>query len=193
MKSICVFCGSSLGKRPLYAESAKQLGRVLAQKGLTLVYGGSKTGLMGVLADAALAGGGKVVGVLPDPLRTLEVAHSGLAELHIVKNMHERKAKMAELSDAFIALPGGFGTLDEVMEVVTWNQLRLHAKPVGFLNVDGYYDTLFSFLEKSVEEEFVYGPVIETLVMEADPAKLVERLLKEPWPDLGAWPKIPCP
>lgn len=190
MKAICVYCGSSPGNKPGYLEKAKQLGKVLAGQGLTLVYGGSRVGLMGELANSVLVHGGKVIGVLPEALKAKEVAHSGLNELYIAKDMHERKAKMAELSDAFIALPGGFGTLDETMEMITWNQLRFQAKPIGFLNVDGFYDRLFHFLSGIESEGFVKPGLVEALVLEADPGKLVGRLVKDPWPDLGSWPRV---
>lgn len=190
MKAICVYCGSSSGNKPAYAEKAKELGKVLAKEGMALVYGGSKIGLMGQLADAVLAGGGQAIGVLPEALSAKEVAHPGLTELHIVKGMHARKAKMAELADAFIALPGGFGTMDETMEMITWNQLGFQAKPIGFLNVEGYYDRLFHFLSGMEGEGFVKPGLIEALVLESDPGKLVEKLAKEQWPDLGVWPRV---
>ncbi len=189
MKAICVYCGSSSGTKPSYAEKAEQLGKVLADHGLSLVYGGSRTGLMGQVADAVLAKGGRAVGVLPEALRTQEVAHPGLSELHVVKGMHARKAKMAELADAFIALPGGFGTLDETMEMITWNQLGFQAKPIGFLNVEGYYDGLFRFLSGVESEGFVKPGLIEALALETDPEKLVEKLIRKPWPRLGPWPR----
>jgi uncharacterized protein (TIGR00730 family) len=190
MKAICVYCGSSTGNHPAFLEKAKQLGEALAAEGLTLVYGGSQFGLMGKLADSVLSKGGRVVGVLPEALKTKEVAHSGLHELHIAKDMHERKAKMAALSDAFIALPGGFGTLDEVMEMITWNQLGFQAKSIGFLNVEGYYDKLFDFLGSIAAQGFVKPGLVETLVLEREPQKLIERLRSNPWPDLGSWPKV---
>jgi len=190
MKSICVYCGSSSGNKSAFLEKAKELGEEIASRGIALVYGGSKIGLMGKLADSALAKGGRVLGVLPEALQAKEVAHAGLQELHIVKNMHERKAKMAELSDAFIALPGGFGTMDEVMEMITWNQLGFQAKPIGFLNVEGYYDKLFDFLGSLTDQGFVKPGLVEALALEKEPAKLIERLHAYPWPSLGTWPKI---
>ncbi len=189
MKAICVYCGSSPGTKPAYKAKAEALGKALAGRGLSLVYGGSKIGLMGQLADSVLAQGGRVIGVLPEALRAKEVAHPGLSELHIAKDMHERKAEMAALSDAFIALPGGFGTLDETMEMITWNQLGFQSKPIGFLNVEGYYDRLFRFLAGIEAEGFVKPGLVEALILEEDPERLVERLMKEPWPDLGAWPR----
>lgn len=190
MKAICVYCASSSGKKPAYVEKAKELGRALAKEGLALVYGGSKIGLMGQLADAVLAGGGQAIGVLPEALSAKEVAHPGLTELHIVKGMHARKAKMAELADAFIALPGGFGTMDETMEMITWNQLGFQAKPIGFLNVEGYYNRLFNFLSGMEKEGFVKAGLIEALVLESEPEKIIEKLEKQPWPDLGLWPRV---
>ncbi len=166
------------------------MGEVLASQGLALVYGGSKIGLMGKLADSVLAKGGRAVGVLPEALKTKEVAHPGLQELHIVKNMHERKAKMAALSDAFIALPGGFGTMDEVMEMITWNQLGFQSKPIGFLNVEGYYDKLFDFLGSLTSQGFVKPGLVEALALEREPKKLIDRLMSNPWPNLGSWPKV---
>jgi len=154
MKAICVFCGSSYGTRQAYADAASQTGRVLAEQGYTLVYGGAKVGLMGAVADAALEAGGKVIGVLPRALEDKEIGHEGLTELHLVGSMHERKAKMADLSDAFIALPGGVGTLEEIFEVWTWGQLGYHSKPCGFLNIDGYYDHLIQFLDHQTGQGF---------------------------------------
>jgi hypothetical protein len=155
MKRICVFAGSSAGARPEYRETAVELGRVLAAHDIGLVYGGAHVGLMGALADAVLAAGGHVTGVIPRALAEREVAHTGLTDLRVVTSMHERKALMADLSDGFIALPGGWGTLDEFFEILTWAQLSLHQKPCGLLNVHGYFDGLLSFLEHSTTEGFV--------------------------------------
>ncbi len=152
---ICVFCGSAAGTRPEYAEAAAELGTALATRGLGLVYGGASVGLMGVVADAALAAGGEVVGVIPQALVDREVAHPGLTELHVVGTMHERKARMAELSGAFVVLPGGMGTLEELFEVVTWSQLGLHAKPIVLLDVAGYWAGLAAFLDHAGAEGFV--------------------------------------
>ena len=154
-KRICVFCGSSPGRRPSFAAAAAELGSRLARDGIGLVYGGGSVGLMGTVADAALAGGGEVRGVIPEALSAKEIAHPGLTELHVVKSMHERKALMAEMSDAFIALPGGFGTLDELFEAITWGQLGIHRKPIGLLDVEGYFTCLVSFVDRAVEEGFV--------------------------------------
>lgn len=151
-KAICVYCGSSSKAKPVYFEAANALGTALAARGWSLVYGGASCGLMGTVADAALAAGGKVIGVLPDFMEDRELAHTGITELHIVGSMHERKAKMAELADGFIALPGGFGTLDEMFEVLTWAQIAIHTKPCAFYNVAGFYDPLFAFLDHVAAE-----------------------------------------
>ena len=150
MKRLCVFCGAAVGLKPIFLEQAQLVGRVLAQRGIGLVYGGGRVGLMGAVADAALAAGGSVVGVIPEAMCTVELDHKGLTEQHVVKSMHERKALMAQLSDGFIALPGGIGTLEEFFEVWTWAQLGLHRKPCGLLNVDGYFDLLLGFLDREV-------------------------------------------
>jgi uncharacterized protein (TIGR00730 family) len=152
---ICVFCGSSVGAIPKYLAEARSLGQQMAGGGWGLVYGGTSIGLMGATADAALSGGAEVIGVLPQGLQDREIAHRGLTKLHLVKSMHERKALMASLSDAFIALPGGYGTLDEFFEIVTWAQLEIHSKPCILINTDGYYDFLLRFLDHAVREEFV--------------------------------------
>ncbi len=155
MRSLCVFCGSNLGARDTYRAAAEGVGRELASRGLRLVYGGTSVGLMGAMADASLAAGGKVVGVLARVVADREIAHPGLTECHLVDSMHERKAKMADLADAFLALPGGYGTLDEMFETLTWSQLGLQRKPCAFLNVAGYFDPLFRFLDAAVKERFV--------------------------------------
>jgi uncharacterized protein (TIGR00730 family) len=154
MQSLCVFCGSSPGNRPEYLHVARATGRSIAQRGLTLVYGGGRVGLMGAVADAALAAGGRVLGVIPQMLLDREVGHAGLTELHVVTTLSERKLMMADLSDGFLALPGGIGTMDELFEAWTWTQLELHRKPCGLLNQDGYYDALISFLDYAVAEGF---------------------------------------
>lgn len=176
MKSICVFCGSSLGRNPDYEKGAIELGTAIANRGITLVYGGGNVGLMGVVADAALSAGGKVFGVIPEFLVSKELAHQGLTRLETVESMHDRKARMAELSDAFIALPGGYGTLEEFCEVLTWAQLGLHQKPHGLLNIAGYYDPLLQFFDQAVSEKLV-RPVHRSLVLEAtEPETLLDRL-----------------
>jgi hypothetical protein len=153
--TICVFCGSSVGREQVYAARAEQVARFLLEKGITLVYGGANVGLMAVLADTMLAGGGKVIGVMPKSLVEREVAHGGLTEMHIVEGMQERKALMADLSDAFLALPGAFGTLDELFEVLTWNQLGIVNKPVGLLNISGFFSPLLQMLDHAVAEKFL--------------------------------------
>lgn len=155
IKNLCVFCGSSLGSNPAYAEEAVQLAQILLNKNITLVYGGANVGLMRVLADTVLKSGGKVVGVMPRSLVEKEVAHQHLTEMHIVDGMQERKALMADLSDAFIALPGAFGTLDEIFEVLTWNQLGIIHKPLGLFNTGGYFDPLLAMLDRAVEQHFL--------------------------------------
>ncbi|MDI3253180.1 MAG: TIGR00730 family Rossman fold protein [Bacillota bacterium] len=152
---ICVFCGSANGAGPAYVQAAKELGRNIAAAGMGLVYGGATVGLMGVLADAALEGGAEVIGVMPDVLMDREIAHQGLTRLHIVKTMHERKALMSDHADAFIALPGGYGTLDEFIEIVTWAQLRIHQKPCILLNINGYFDGFLAFLDHGVQQGFI--------------------------------------
>ncbi len=174
MRRICVFCGSSPGADPRYAAAARSLGAEIARRGLALVYGGASVGLMGVVADAALAGGGEVIGVLPFPLARKEIAHPGLTDLRIVDSMHERKAQMVELSDGFIALPGGVGTLEEFFEVLTWAQLGLHAKPCGVLDVGGYFDPLLRFLDDAVEARFVKPKHRALVLVDEHPESLLD-------------------
>jgi len=176
MKRICVFCGSNAGARSEYAEAARALATVLAERKLGIVYGGGNIGLMGVLADAALARGGEVIGVIPQKLVDKEVAHHGVTELRIVETMHERKALMNDLSDAFIALPGGFGTLDEFFEVLTWSQLGFHGKPCALLNVAGYYDGMLAMLDHAVTERFLRPAHRELVIADTDPLRLLQRL-----------------
>jgi uncharacterized protein (TIGR00730 family) len=187
MKRICVFCGSSSGESPIYLESATRVGEILAREGLGLVYGGSRVGLMGRLADSVLEHGGEVIGVIPRALVNREVAHGGLTELRIVASMHERKAVMAELSDAFIALPGGLGTLEELFEVVTWSQLGLHQKPSGVLDVRGYYQPLIAFLDHAVNEGFLATQHRRMIMLENDPDALVARLREYEAPVVPRW------
>jgi uncharacterized protein (TIGR00730 family) len=174
--SLCVFCGSSAGRRPAYRAAAEELGASLARRGIRLVYGGGKVGLMGAVADAALAAGGEVVGVIPQHLMDWEVGHLGLTELEIVGSMHERKARMADLSDAFVALPGGFGTLEEFCEVLTWSQLGLHPKPCGLLNVEGFYDPLLQLFEYGVAEGFILAAHRHLVLAEVSVERLLARL-----------------
>ena len=176
LKRICVFCGANTGGRPAYALAARELASLMARQRTGLVYGGGNVGLMGILADTMLEAGGEVIGVIPASLVAREVAHSGLTELRVVQTMHERKALMNELSDAFIAMPGGFGTLDELFEILTWSQLGIHGKPSGLLNVAGYYDDLLVMLDHAVTEKLL-RPEHRTLLMaEADPGLLLQRL-----------------
>ncbi len=176
MNSLCVFCGSNPGASPAYAEAAARLGRIVAERGMTLVYGGGRVGLMGVVAGAALAAGGRVIGVIPEALATRELAHDGLTELQVVGSMHERKARMSELSDGFLALPGGIGTLEEWFEVWTWSQLGFHPKPCGLLNVAGYYDHLLAFLDHVTAERFLNETYRAMAIVDDDPGLLLDRL-----------------
>jgi len=176
MKRICVFCGSNAGARSEYAEAARALATVLAERKLGIVYGGGNVGLMGVLADAALARGGEVIGVIPQKLVDKEVAHRGVTELLVVETMHERKALMNDLSDAFLALPGGFGTLDEFFEVLTWAQLGFHGKPCALLNVAVYYDGMLAMLDHAVTERFLRPAHRELVIADTDPLRLLQRL-----------------
>ncbi|MFI4979638.1 MAG: TIGR00730 family Rossman fold protein [Nevskiales bacterium] len=176
MRSVAVYCGSSPGSNPAFRAAAEALGHTLAESACTLVYGGSHAGLMGAVADAALAGGGKVIGIIPDALVSREVAHRGLSELQVVGSMHERKARMAELSEAFVALPGGIGTLDEIVEMFTWTQLGIHRKPCAFLNIDGYYDSLLAFLHTMVGQGFLRQAQIDQLVVVERVEDLLPRL-----------------
>jgi uncharacterized protein (TIGR00730 family) len=176
MRSVCVFCGANAGSRPEYAEAARRLGAALAERGLEVVFGGGHVGLMGVLADAALQAGGRVVGVIPQALVERELAHRRLSELHVVETMHQRKALMADLADAFVALPGGYGTLDELFEILTWAQLGLHGKPVGLLNVGGFFDALLAWLEHAVAERFLPAAHRDFLLVERQPEALLDRL-----------------
>jgi uncharacterized protein (TIGR00730 family) len=182
-----VFCGSSLGGSDAYRAVSEELGALLARRGHELVYGGGAVGLMGVLADAVLAAGGRAIGVIPESLATREVAHSGLTELRVVPTMHVRKALMAELSSAFVALPGGFGTLDELFEIVTWGQLGLHRKPIGLLNVCGYFDGLIGFVEHAVRERFIREQHKRLLVIEERPEALLDALLRHEPPVVPKW------
>src|SRR5215217_9143880 len=185
LRRVCVYAGSNAGADPAYREAAAALAGVLAGHGIGLVYGGGKVGLMGVLADTMLARGGEAIGVIPQALVDREVGHGGLTELRIVGSMHERKAQMAELADAFIALPGGIGTLEELIEVYTWSQLGLHRKPLGVLNVSGYYDALGAFLDVAVEQRFLRAQQREALIFDGDPETLLARLA-------GAEPEAPA-
>ncbi len=188
MRRLCVFCGSTVGTRPEYAATTRAVGAELVRRGIGLVYGGGGIGLMGVLADAVLAAGGEVTGVIPRALATKEIAHAGCTELRVVDGMHDRKATMAVLADAFLALPGGFGTLEETLEMLTWTQLGVHAKPVGALDVGGYWRGLRRLLTDATEAGFVQRDNADLLLLDDDPARLLDRLaawrppaLARPW------------
>ena len=187
MTRICVFAGASPGARPEYAASTRALGEALVEHGASLVYGGGRVGLMGVLADAVLAAGGEVVGVIPAHLATREIAHAGLTELRVVDSMHERKMTMSDLSHGVIAVPGGLGTLEELFEMLTWGQLGLHAKPCGLLQVDGYFDPLLEFLDRMVSERFVRPEHRAMLAAETDPGSLLDRMEAYEAPDTEKW------
>jgi uncharacterized protein (TIGR00730 family) len=186
-KSICVFAGSSSGNDPALLESASELGRELVSRDYGLVYGGAHVGLMGRLADTVLSAGGRVIGVMPDFLVAQEIAHTALTELKITKSMHERKATMASLADGFIALPGGFGTLEEFFEVVTWAQLQLHAKPCGVLNVNGYYDSLLRFLDTAVERRLLRSTTRELVLTAPTAPSLLDLMQAYIAPPLTKW------
>ncbi|MBC3869047.1 LOG family protein [Undibacterium oligocarboniphilum] len=177
MKNICVYCGSSPGISPIYADAARQLARTLVSQQLNLVYGGGNVGLMGIIADEVMLCGGHVTGVIPQALMNKEVGHHGLTQLHIVRNMHERKAMMAELSDAFIAMPGGIGTLEELFEIMTWAQLGFHEKPVGLLNPAGFYDGLLQFLNHTQQQGFMRPAHLDLLFASDDPLQLLQHFL----------------
>lgn len=187
MKRVCVFCGSSPGARPGYRVAAQALGAAIARRGLGLVYGGAHVGLMGVVADAALAAGGDVIGVLPRALEAKELAHEGLSALYVVESMHERKALMAELSDCFVALPGGIGTLEETFEAWTWTQLGLHEKPCALLDVDGYYAALQTFLDRAVADRFVRPEHRSMLLVDDDAERLLDALAAWRGPAVEKW------
>lgn len=184
---LCVFCGSSRGSRPDYAAAAAEFGRTLAAEGITLVYGGGSVGLMGVLADATLAAGGKAIGVIPHSLQIKEVGHTALTELHVVDTMHERKARMADLSDAFVALPGGLGTLEEIFEIITWSILGIHAKPCGFLNVEGYFDSLLRFLDESVAAQFIRPDHANMILVAREPREMLRMVRAYKAPPIEKW------
>ncbi|HEY2943327.1 MAG TPA: TIGR00730 family Rossman fold protein [Vicinamibacteria bacterium] len=188
MRQVCVFCGSSPGRRPAFAAAASELGARLAADRIGLVYGGGSVGLMGTVADAALAAGGEVVGVIPEALAGKEVAHTGLTRLHVVKSMHERKALMAGMADAFVALPGGFGTLDELFEAITWGQLGIHRKPIGLLDVEGYFAPLLAFVDRAVGDGFIRPPYRGLFVVSATVDGLLAALARHtPPPPIVSW------
>ncbi|MGE3822161.1 MAG: TIGR00730 family Rossman fold protein [Isosphaeraceae bacterium] len=185
-RRVCVFCGSSSGSRPSYAEAARKVGAALAREEIGLVYGGGRVGLMGVVADAALSAGGEVVGIIPEPLATREVAHEGLTELIVVPGMHQRKALMAEKSSGFLALPGGVGTFEEFFEILTWAVLGIHQKPIGLLNVEGYFDPLLTLLGHAIAERFVRPEHLGMILVSDQPEALAARLLDFQPPPAGS-------
>lgn len=187
MKRLCVYCGSSPGTHPAYAAAARDLGELLARQGIELVYGGAGRGLMGSVADAVLAGGGRVTGVIPAFLQQKEIAHPGLTELHVVDSMHERKTLMADLADGFVAMPGGYGTLEEFVEVVTWGQLGFHGKPCGLLNIRGYFERLLAFLDHAAAEGFLRQQHRGMLLVAGSPAELVELSRNYAPPSVEKW------
>lgn len=187
MKNICVYCGSSSGRLPAYAEGARALAHALVARDWGLVYGGASIGLMGLVADTVLQLGGRVVGVIPEALARKEVAHAGLTQLHVTQSMHERKTLMAELSDGFIAMPGGIGTFEEIFEIWTWAQLGIHAKPCGLLNVAGYYDALTTFLDHATHEQFMKPPHRSLLIVEPEPVALLDRFDRFEPPPIQKW------
>ena len=187
MKSICLFCGSNVGARPAYAQAAGDLGRALAARGLTLVYGGGSVGLMQIAAQAALDAGGKVIGVITEQLMVREVGHPGLTELRVVRTMHERKALMAELADAFIALPGGFGTFDELCEMATWDQLGIHVKPLALVNIEGYFDGFLAQIDRAVEDRLVKPEHRTMLAVAATVDEALAALAAWQAPEVPTW------
>ena len=189
LKRVCVFCGSNTGSGPAYVEAAESLGKLLAERKMGLVYGGGKVGLMGKIADAVLGAGGEVIGVIPQSLMRKEIAHAGLTELRVVDSMHQRKALMAELSDAFIALPGGFGTFEEFCEIVTWAQLGLHRKPCGILNIEGYYDQLLGLFDHAVAEKFLHPANRALVIAGKSPDAMLDRLTNHQAPHVEKWIK----
>jgi uncharacterized protein (TIGR00730 family) len=176
LKNVTVFCGSGLGNRPAYAEGARAFGRLVAERGLTIVYGGGRSGLMGELADAALGAGGTVVGIIPEHLFDREVGHTGITDLVVVRDMHARKAMLAARGDCFVTLPGGSGTLEEFFEAWTWRRIGLHDKPIGFLNTDGYWSRLVDTLTNMADAGFLDRQDLDDIVVEADPVRLLDRL-----------------
>lgn len=177
MKRLAVFCGSKTGKNPVYAKAAREFGQILAKNNVEIVFGGGKVGIMGIVADAALAAGGKVIGIIPEKLMDMEVGHTGLTELHVVKTMHERKAMMAMLADGFVALPGGIGTIEEIIEVYTWHQIGYHTKPCAFLNTNGYWDQLIGFIQHMVNEGFLPESQKDELLIASGPEEMLNALM----------------
>src|ERR1700732_3721945 len=192
LRRICVFCGSSSGTRPVYQQAAQTVGQLLCRRGIELVYGGGRVGLMGILANACLNEGGRVIGVIPQALADKELAHTGLTELRIVSSMHERKSVMADLSDAFVALPGGYGTWEEFFEVLTWSQLGIQRKACAVLNVNGYYDPLLEMADKALSDGFLRGVHRDLLLSDSDPERLLERLNNYSVPTIDKWISRPA-
>lgn len=189
LRSICVYCGSNPGAEPAYADAAEAVGRLLAGEGIRLVYGGGSVGLMGVVASAAMAAGGEVIGVIPRSLDRREIAHRAITELRVVESMHERKALMNELADGFIALPGGYGTLEELCEMLTWAQLGIHAKPVGLLDAAGFYASFLAFLDHAVSQRFLHADHRALLIQAETPSDLLERMRRFVPPAVPKWLK----
>jgi uncharacterized protein (TIGR00730 family) len=189
MRYICVYCGSKTGTDPHYLQVASRMGQLLAEQGYGLVYGGGHVGLMGIIAEAALAAGGRVIGVIPEAMVGRELAYKQVTQLEIVPSMHERKARMASLSDAFIAMPGGYGTLEELFEIITWAQLGIHAKPIGILNVSGYFDALAAMIEHAVREGFIQANHRHFWILRSDPEALLEALWQHDMPPVHPWPR----
>ncbi|SOE46750.1 Lysine decarboxylase family [plant metagenome] len=186
-KSLCIYCGSNPGRQPVYLEAARELGREMARRGIALVYGGASVGIMGAVADAVLAEGGHVTGIIPESLVKKELAHNGLSEFHVTQSMHERKRMMADLSDGFVALPGGAGTMEELFEIWTWAQLGHHDKPCALYNAGGYYDLLSAFLDHMVAEQFVKQPHRDMLIVANEPGTLLDRLETYEAPVVTKW------
>ena len=187
LSALCVFCGSNPGADPVYAENARRMGQILANRSITAVYGGGRVGLMGALADAVLEAGGRVIGVIPEALKRREVAHQGLTELRVVQTMHERKQIMADLSDGFIAMPGGFGTFEEFCEVLTWSQLGLHTKPCGLLNVKGYYTGLLALFDHALTEQLLHPRNRAMVIAEPEPKALLDAMVRYRAPAVEKW------
>ena len=194
MATLCIYCGSNVGNDPLFLETARLVGKILAEGDHTLVYGGGSVGLMGVVADAALAAGGKVIGIIPELFvqEKREIAHSGLTELHVVDSMHERKYKMASLADGFLALPGGIGTLEEIIEAFTWTQIGIHPKPCALLNVNGFYNSLMTLLTDMVEKGFLHREQLSQLIVETEPEVAIKYLLNRKTQLVNKWMEPRC-
>jgi uncharacterized protein (TIGR00730 family) len=189
MHYICVYCGSKAGTDPHYLQVASRMGQLMAEQGYGLVYGGGHVGLMGIIAEAVLAAGGRVIGVIPEAMVGRELAYKQVTQLEIVPSMHERKARMASLADAFIAMPGGYGTLEELFEIITWAQLGIHAKPIGILNVSGYFDALAAMIEHAVREGFIQADHRHFWTLRSDPEALLEALWQHDMPPVHPWPR----